>query len=137
MGGWSAGGAVEKGIVAMSLSSDEVAESFGSLQEGVKSNANLSAQRVVEEIKRKSGCRTFFPSEEIIRCFTFEKNVDLNIVGGTAADELMFPRTLVSADAKCSADVLVPLVMKMKIFKEYNESTEVLNKRIPQSNIGV
>ncbi|MDR2632169.1 MAG: FIST C-terminal domain-containing protein [Treponema sp.] len=129
LGGWCTGGAVEKGLVAMSLSSDEVAEAFIALQEGVKQDPALAARKLIEDLKRKSGHRTFDPNsylgilffdglcygEEIVRRFTFEKGFNLNLVGGAAADEFTFTKTLVSADETCSADGVAVLLMKMNI----------------------
>ncbi|MDR2798234.1 MAG: FIST C-terminal domain-containing protein, partial [Treponema sp.] len=129
MGGWCTTGAVEKGVVAMSLSSDEVEEAFVSLQEGVKTDPALAARKIIEELKRKLGYHTFYPNtylglvffdglcrgEEIIRNFTFEKAFNLNLIGGAAADELAFAKTLVSADERCSDDGVVVMVLKMKI----------------------
>ncbi|MDR0786204.1 MAG: FIST C-terminal domain-containing protein [Treponema sp.] len=129
VGGWCTSGAIEKGVVAMSLSSDEVAETFVTLQEGVKRDPALVAQKMIEELKRKLGYRNIHPNsylgivlfdglcrgEEIVKRFTYEKGFNLNLVGGAAADEVQFVKTLVSADEKCSDDGAVVLVMKMKI----------------------
>jgi hypothetical protein len=129
VGGWCTSGAIKKGIVAMSLSSDEVAETFVSLQEGVKSNPTLAAQKVIEELKRKLGYRNIHPNtylgivlfdglcrgEEIIKRFTYEKGFNLNLVGGAAADEFQFVKTLVNVDERCSEDGVVVMIMKMKV----------------------
>ena len=129
IGGWCNAGAVEKGVIAMSLSSDEVEETFLVLQEGVKGDPALAARRLIEELKRKLGRHPLSPNaylgivlfdglcqgEEIIKRFTFEKGFNLNLIGGAAADELAFAKTLVSADERCSADGAAVLVMKMKI----------------------
>jgi hypothetical protein len=129
VGGWCTSGAVEKGIIAMSLSSDEVAEAFIALQEGVKKEPALAAQRMIEDLKRKLGHRNIYPNsylgvvffdglcrgEEIIKRFTYEKDFNINIVGGAAADDFQFTKTLVSADEKCSDDGAVIIIMKMKI----------------------
>jgi hypothetical protein len=128
-GGWCTSGAIEKGVIAMSLSSNEVAETFVALQEGVKSNPVLAAQKVIDELKRKLGYRNIHPNaylgivlfdglcrgEEIMKRFTYEKDFNVNIVGGAAADELQFVKTLVSADERCSDDGVVVMIMKMKI----------------------
>ncbi|MDR2149532.1 MAG: FIST C-terminal domain-containing protein [Spirochaetaceae bacterium] len=128
-GGWCTTGASEKGIIAMSLSSDEVEETFIALQEGVKSDPLLAAQQIIADLKRQIGYRTIFPNtylglvffdglchgEVLIKRFTFEKGFNLNLVGGAAADEFAFEKTLVSANEKCSADGVVLMVMKMKI----------------------
>ncbi|MDR0557785.1 MAG: FIST C-terminal domain-containing protein [Treponema sp.] len=129
MGGWCVGGAVEKGIVAMSLSSDEVAETFIAMQEGVKRDPALAAEKVIDELKRKIDYRTINPDthlglvffdglgrgEEVIKRFTFERGFNLNLIGGTAADEFKFVRTLISADGKSSDDGVAVMVLKMKI----------------------
>lgn len=129
IGGWCTTGASEKGIVAMSLSSDEVEETFIALQEGVKADPALAAQKITAELKRKIGYRKLYPNtylglvfldglcrgEEIIKSFTFEKAFSLNLIGGAAADELTFTKTLVSADETCSDDGVAVLIMKMKI----------------------
>ncbi|MDR2446089.1 MAG: FIST C-terminal domain-containing protein [Treponema sp.] len=129
IGGWCTAGATEKGVIAMSLSSDEVAETFISLQEGVKRDPTLAARKLIEELKRKTGGQNLYPNtylgitlfdglcrgEEIIKRFTLERGFNLNLIGGAAADELAFRKTLVSADECCSDDGVVLLVLKMKI----------------------
>ncbi|MDR0629477.1 MAG: hypothetical protein LBG24_07575 [Treponema sp.] len=129
IGGWCTTGAGEKGIVAMSLSSDEVEETCIALQEGVKQDPALATQKIIAELKRKIGYRRLYPNtylglvfldglcrgEELMRCFSLEKGFNLNLIGGAAADELTFTKTLVSADEKCSDDGVAVLVMKMKI----------------------
>lgn len=129
MGAWCTTGAIEKGVVAMSLSSDEVEETFISLQEGAKEDPGLAAKKSIADLKRKIGYRTIFPNtylglvfvdglchgEEIIKHFTMEKNFNLNLVGGAAADEFAFDKTFVSADEKYSDDGLAVIIMKMKI----------------------
>jgi hypothetical protein len=129
IGGWCTTGASKKGVVAMSLSSDEVEETFIALQEGVKQDPFLAAQRITAELKRKIGYRKLYPNtylglvfldglcrgEELMNCFSFEKGFNVNMVGGAAADELSFTKTLVSADEKCSDDGVALLIMKMKI----------------------
>jgi hypothetical protein len=129
IGGWCTAGAVERGVVAMSLSSDEVAEAFISLQEGVKRDPVLAARRAIEELKRKTGGHNLYPNsylgivlfdglcrgEEIINRFTLEKGFNLNLIGGAAADELAFVKTLVCAEERCSDDGVAVMVMKMKI----------------------
>jgi hypothetical protein len=113
----------------MSLSADEVEETFVALQEGVKQDPGLAATKLIAELKRKLGYRTLYPNhylgllffdglclgEEIIKRLTLEKGFNLNIVGGAAADELSFTKTLVSAEDRCSADGVALMVMKMRI----------------------
>ncbi|MHB9293225.1 hypothetical protein Holit_02346 [Hollandina sp. SP2] len=129
IGGWCTAGASKKGIIAMSLSSDEVEETFIALQEGVKQEPTLTAQRITAELKRKIGYRKLYPNtylglvfldglcrgEELMNCFCFEKGFNVNLIGGAAADELSFTKTLVTADEKCSDDGVAILIMKMKI----------------------
>ncbi|MDR3113987.1 MAG: FIST C-terminal domain-containing protein [Treponema sp.] len=129
IGGWCTTGAQEKGLIAMSLSSDEVAETCIVLQEGVKRDPVLAAHKVIETLRRKVGYSTIYPNtylglvffdglcrgEEIIKRFTLEKGFNLNLIGGAAADELAFTKTLVSADETCSDDGVAVMVLKMKI----------------------
>ncbi|MDR2094902.1 MAG: hypothetical protein LBP76_05210, partial [Treponema sp.] len=129
IGGWSTAGASEKGIVGISLSSDEVAEAFISLQEGVKRNPVLTVEKVIRDLKQKLGHRTLYPDaylgivvfdglcrgEDVIKRFTLEDDFNLDLVGGAAADELQFKKTLVSADDKCSDDGVAVVVLNMKI----------------------
>ncbi|MDR2793233.1 MAG: FIST C-terminal domain-containing protein [Treponema sp.] len=129
IGGWCTTGATEKGVIAMSLSSDEVEETFIALQGGVKQDPVLAAQKIIAELKRKMGYRNLYPNtylgllffdglcrgEEIVKRFTLEKGFNLNLIGGAAADELTFTKTLVSADELCSDDGVAVMVMKMKI----------------------
>jgi hypothetical protein len=129
LGGWCTTGASEKGIIAMSLSSDEVEEAFISLHEGVKRDPVFAADKVIEELKRKLGGRTLYPNthlgllffdglcrgEEIVKLFTLEKGFNLNLIGGAAADEFTFAKTLISADETCSDDGVAVMILKMKI----------------------
>ncbi|MDR0708334.1 MAG: methyl-accepting chemotaxis protein [Treponema sp.] len=129
IGGWSTQRAIEKGIVAMSLSSSEVAEVITSFQTGVKENPTRSAINAIEELKRKLGGRITSPDEylgliffdglcmgeKIIKEFTLEKRLNLAFVGGAAADELSFVKTLVALDERVSNDGLVVMILKMKI----------------------
>ncbi|MDR1301722.1 MAG: FIST C-terminal domain-containing protein [Treponema sp.] len=129
IGGWCTTGASEKGVIAMSLSSDEVEETFVVLQEGVKRDPVLAAQKIIDALKRKFSGRNLFPNtylglvffdglcrgEEIIKRFTLEKDFNLNLIGGAAADELTFTKTLVSTDEHCSDDGVAVMVLKMKI----------------------
>ena len=128
-GGWATNGAIEAGITAMSLSSDEVDECYYSFQEGVKSNPVKSAQRAIEELKNKTKGQKinsdeylgliFFDGlclgELIIKEFTMEKDLNMAFVGGAAADELLLKRTIVCAGNNISSDGLVAIILKMKI----------------------
>jgi hypothetical protein len=129
IGGWSTGGAVEKGIVAMSLSGEEVAESFVSFREGAKADPEAVARGLAADIKAKTGGRRLDSDqylgillvdglclgERIVRELTMERGLAIPIVGGAAADELEFKRTLVASDEAMSADGAVLLVLKMKV----------------------
>jgi prefoldin subunit 5 len=129
IGGWSALGALEKGIVVMSLSSDEVAEVITSFQTGAKADPARTAGNAITELKRKLGGRTINPDEYlgliffdglclgevIMKEFTLEKSLNLPFVGGAAADELAFTQTLVGLDERLSGDGLAVMILKMKI----------------------
>jgi hypothetical protein len=128
LGGWSSNGIVGKGLLAMSLGTDEVEEVFSSVKEGIKSAPELCAKTAIEELKRKIGYRNITPDdylglvfldgisrgEVIMQALSMEARLNLPFVGGSAsADE--FTRTLVSHNETLSADGLVLVVMKMKI----------------------
>ncbi|GHU48031.1 hypothetical protein FACS1894200_04340 [Spirochaetia bacterium] len=129
IGGWCTDGVLAKGIVAMSLSSDEVAQAFVSFKEGVKKDPSRTAQAVLDELKRALNSQNINPNdymgiilfdglchaEDIINTFTLAKGFNLPIVGGAAADEGQFVKTFVSADTNLSDDGLVVMIMKMKI----------------------
>jgi hypothetical protein len=128
-GGWSSNGAVETGITIMSLSSDEVAEAYFSFQEGVKKDPISSAHEAIAELKQKTLGERINPDEYlgliffdglclgelIIKEFTMEPGFNMAFVGGAAADEMTFTKTLVGASDKLSDDGLVVAILKMKI----------------------
>ena len=129
IGGWSTQKALENGITVMSLSSEEVDEVYITFQEGVKNNPARAAQSAITELKQKTQGKNINPDEylgliffdglclgeTIMKEFTLEKNLNLAFIGGAAADELAFTKTLVSADNRLSSDGLVAAIMKMKI----------------------
>jgi hypothetical protein len=129
IGGWATGGALEKGICAMSFSEEEVAEVFTSFKEGVKQNPAAAARNAIDELKRKPGFRGVNPDEylgliffdglclgeTIMKEFSLERDLNLPFIGGAAADELTFTKTLVGIDDKLSGDGLAVMIMKMKI----------------------
>jgi hypothetical protein len=129
IGGWSTAGAVERGIVAMSLSGEEVEESFVAFREGAKADPEASARGVAADIKARLGGRALDPSkyvgillfdglclgERIVRELSLDRGLAIPIVGGAAADELDFKRTLVACDERVSADGAVLLVLKMAV----------------------
>lgn len=129
IGGWSTRGPVEKGVVAMSLSGEEVDECFSSFREGAKADPEGVAKSLAADIKARSGGREFDPEhyvgillfdglclgERIVHELATERGLVLPIVGGAAADELAFKRTLVACDDAMSADGAVLLVLKMRV----------------------
>jgi hypothetical protein len=143
IGGWSPGGAMEKGICAMSFSEDEVAEVFTAFQEGVKADPVRTAKGAINELKRKSGIRGTNPDEylgliffdglcqgeAIIKEFSLEKAFNLAFIGGAAADELAFNKTLVGLDDRLSGDGLAVMIMKMKIPFFFNHYVHYLPTR--------
>jgi hypothetical protein len=129
IGGWSDKGAVERGITAMSLSSNEVAEVYTAFREGVKIDPGLAARSAIGDLKRKTAARGINPDEYlgliffdglclgemIMKEFTLEQDLNLPFIGGAAADELTFTKTQVALDEKVSSDGLAVMIMKMKI----------------------
>ncbi|MDR0403561.1 MAG: hypothetical protein LBH35_08255, partial [Treponema sp.] len=129
IGGWSTAEALETGIVVMSLSSDEVAEVISSFQTGAKADPAQTARNAIGELKHKLGDKTVSPDEYlgliffdglclgeiIMNEFTREKDLNMPFVGGAAADQLAFTKTLVALDDKLSGDGLVAVILKMKV----------------------
>jgi hypothetical protein len=129
IGGWSTQGALETGITVMSLSSSEVAEVITSFQTGAREDPVRTARNAIAELKRGLGNRTVSPDEylgliffdglclgeAIMKEFTLEKSLNLSFVGGAAADELSFTRTLVALNERLSGDGLAVMILKMKI----------------------
>ncbi|MDR2483956.1 MAG: hypothetical protein LBD55_01000, partial [Treponema sp.] len=128
-GGWCTPGVVEKGMVAMSFSEDEVEEVFVSLKEKSSEDPVSSAKTVITELKRKLGHGIIHPNkylgiilfafscrgEDIMKTFTTEKDLNFPFVGGVAGDEMSFTKTLVGIDEKLSPEGLAVMVMKLKI----------------------
>jgi len=128
-GGWSSKNAVKTGITAMSLSSDEVEEVFFSFQEGVKKEPIVAAHAAIDELKKKTAGHLINPDEYlgliffdglclgelIVKEFSMEQYLNMAFVGGAAADEMTFTRTLVTAGEKLSDDGLIAVILKMKI----------------------
>jgi hypothetical protein len=129
IGGWSTAEALETGIVVMSLSSGEVAEVISSFQTGAKADPARTARNAINDLKRKLGSKTVSPDEylgliffdglclgEIIMSeFTQDKNLNMPFVGGAAADQLAFAKTLVTLDENISEDGLAVVILKMKV----------------------
>jgi len=128
-GGWSSKCAIETGIAIMSLSSDEVDECYYTFKEGVKKDPIKSAHNAIAELKQKTIEQKINPDEYlgliffdglclgelIIKEFSLEKDLNMAFVGGAAADEFTFTKTLVTADQNISRDGLVAVILKMKI----------------------
>jgi signal transduction histidine kinase/CheY-like chemotaxis protein len=128
-GGWSSKGAVETGITVMSLSSDEVDDVYVSFQELVKKDPIMAAHAAIAELKHKTKGQSINPDEYlgliffdglclgelIMKEFSMESGLNMAFVGGAAADEMSFTKTLVAAGDKLSADGLVAVILKMKI----------------------
>ncbi|MDR2797157.1 MAG: FIST C-terminal domain-containing protein [Treponema sp.] len=139
-GGWCTAGAMEKGIVALSLGADEVEEVFTTLKEGVKADPAQSARAAIDELKQKLGYRSINPNdylgiilldglsrgEVVMQELSLEARLNLPFVGGSAADEMHFTKTLVGLDEQLSPDGLVLLVMKMKIPFYYNHYVHLI-----------
>ena len=128
-GGWSSDGAIRTGITIMSLSCDEVEEAYVSFQEGVKKDPIKTAHAAIAELKYKTAGHNINPDEYlgliffdglclgelIMKEFTMEKSLNMAFIGGAAADEMTFTRTLVCGEDKISSDGLVAAILKMKI----------------------
>jgi len=128
-GGWCSGGAVPAGIVAMSLSGNEVAKAYVSLQEGVRENPTAAAKAAIAELVQKSAGESINPDEylgliffdgtclgeKIMREFSLEPSLNMAFVGGAAADNLSFTRTVVGAGGRLSSDGLAVAILKMRI----------------------
>ena len=129
IGGWSTQRALENGITAMTLSSDEVEEVFPVFQEGVKRDPVRAARAAITDLKAKTQGKNLNPDEYlgliffdglclgelIMKEFTLEKSLNLAFIGGAAADELTFTETLAGVDSRLSGDGLAVMIMKMKI----------------------
>ena len=129
IGGWSTGGALENGVIIMSLSSDEVAEVYTSFQEGVKEDPVRAAKAAIADLKQKIAGENINPDEYlgliffdglclgelIVKEFSLEQDFNMAFVGGSAADMLTFTRTLVGIGDQLSGDGLAVAILKMKI----------------------
>jgi len=129
IGGWSSQGALESGITAMSLSSDEVAEVYVTFQEEVKKDPLLAAWTAITDLKRQTAGEKINPDEYlgliffdglclgelIMKEFALDGDLNMAFVGGAAADTLTFTRTLVGIGDRLSADGLAAVILKMKI----------------------
>jgi len=129
IGGWSSAGALESGITAMSLSADEVEQVYSSFQEGVKTDPTLTAKNAIADLKQQTKGENINPDEYlgllffdglclgelIVKEFSLEQSLNMAFVGGAAADELAFTKTLVGIGGRLSGDGLAALILKMKI----------------------
>jgi signal transduction histidine kinase/CheY-like chemotaxis protein/HPt (histidine-containing phosphotransfer) domain-containing protein len=129
IGGWSSGGAIESGITAMSLSSDEVDEVYVTFQEGVKEDPVMAAWAAIADLKRQTAGQSINPDEYlgliffdglclgelIMKEFCLDQDLNMAFVGGAAADELTFTKTMVSVGSRISSNGLVAVILKMKI----------------------
>jgi signal transduction histidine kinase/CheY-like chemotaxis protein len=128
-GGWCSDGAVDKGAAIMSLSSDEVAETFVTFQDGVKRDPVLAANAALYDLKKKTAGHKINPDEYlgliffdglclgelIMKEFSMEKDLNMAFIGGAAADEMTFTKTLVAYNNALSKDGLIAVILKMKI----------------------
>jgi signal transduction histidine kinase/DNA-binding response OmpR family regulator len=128
-GGWCSKGFVETGITIMTLSADEVADVYVSFQEGVKNDPKLAAHDAIDELKQKTAGEKINPDEYlgliffdglclgelIMKEFTMEQGLNMAFVGGAAADDMTFTKTLIGAGNTLSTDGLVAVILKMKI----------------------
>ena len=129
IGGWSTQRALETGVTVMTLASDEVEEVYSSFQEGAKKDPVKTAKAAIAELKNKTAGKNISPDEYlgliffdglclgelIMKEFTLEEKLNLAFIGGSAADELSFTKTLVGIDQRLSGDGLAVVIMKMKI----------------------
>jgi len=129
IGGWSSAGALESGITVMSLSADEVEQVYSSFQEGVKTDPTQTAKNAIADLKQQTKGENINPDEYlgllffdglclgelIVKEFSLEQSFNMAFVGGAAADELTFTKTLVGCGHRLSGDGLAALILKMKI----------------------
>jgi len=129
IGGWSSQGVVAKGITLMSLSGDEVDEVYVSFQEGVKEDPVKAAKAAISGLKQQAAGKIINPDEYlgliffdglclgelIIKEFSLDQDLNMAFVGGAAADELTFTKTIIGAGSQMSGDGLVAAILKMKI----------------------
>jgi signal transduction histidine kinase/CheY-like chemotaxis protein/HPt (histidine-containing phosphotransfer) domain-containing protein len=128
-GGWSSNGAIRNGITAMSLSSDEVSEVYVTFQQNVKKEPVMAARDAIADLKWQAAREKINPDEFlgliffdglclgelIMKEFSMEQNLNMAFIGGAAADEMTFTKTLVAAGSQISSDGLVAVILKMKI----------------------
>ena len=134
IGGWSDKGAIDNGIVAMSLSDNEVENVVISFQSGVKSDPAEAAKKIIADISQQIDLQEINPidyygiilfdglclGEIIMRELTVSKKFTVPIIGGAAADDLTFTETLVSAGNQVSSDAVALMIVKSKVPFYYN-----------------
>jgi hypothetical protein len=128
-GGYSPAGVLDTGIIALSFSTEEVAEASVFLQEKVREDPVQAARNLIDDFKHQFGYRIDNPSvylgilfvdglclgELITQELLLETAINFPIVGGAAAENFTFVRTLVSANERISGDGVTLMVMKMNI----------------------
>ncbi|MHB9295732.1 hypothetical protein PilKf_01480 [Pillotina sp. SPG140] len=128
-GGYNSTAFIEKGIVALSLSTDDVENSFVAFSEGVKADPVRATESIITDVKRFLGRQKTSPEKYVgiiffdglstgdivMQRLSVERALNFPIIGGAAADEMNFSRTVVTANTNISSDGIVLLVMKMKI----------------------
>ena len=139
-GGWSSERSVKTGITIMSLSSNEVEQVFISFHEGVKRDPTLTACIAIADLKKKTQGKKLNPDEYlgliffdglclgelIMKEFAMDNELNMAFVGGAAADEMTFTKTLVCAGDKISDDGIAAVILKMKIPFYFNHYVHFL-----------
>jgi hypothetical protein len=113
IGGYSTSQVVKNGIMAMSLSGEEVETVYSTMQTGVKEAPERAAQSAITELKQKIRDELnpveylglvfsdgLARAEPIMEELTMEKSLNAAFVGGTAADEATFTQTDVVLDGR-------------------------------------
>ena len=139
-GGWSSDGAIDNGITIMTLTSDEVDEVFVTFQDGVKGDPVLAANAALYDLKKKTRGHKINPDEYlgliffdglclgelIMKEFSMEKDLNMAFIGGAAADEMTFTKTIVTYNNVFSKDGLIAVILKMKIPFYFNHYVHYL-----------
>lgn len=129
IGGWGTRTPIEKGVTAISFSSDEVEEATVVFEEGVKSDPRAAAKALLSSLRSRLGAKRLNPTEyvgiilvdglclgeQIVKEFTVAQGFPIPLVGGAAADAITFTKTFVSHNARISGDGALVMVMKMKV----------------------
>lgn len=129
IGGWSSDGPIERGMTAMSLSTDEVETVFVSKVDGAKTDPAQAGRKLVADLRRQMGGDGLNPMEYVgillvdglclgelvVKEIAMSRGFTVPVVGGAAADELEFRETLVCAGPETSSDGAVLAVLKMRV----------------------